>query len=399
VGLPEILSGHQQATLERIQAQGVVLLVQDTTFLNYGTLQPKKGVGTVKVKVREEYLLHPTVAFTPERVNLGVLGLRMWQRPEEPVAQERARKPIEEKESYRWLEGYELACEVQQRCPETLVVNVADREGDIHEWFLAAMSRAGCERAEFIIRAKCNRRIAKGRGHSYLWPEMQAVRPLGRLTIAVARRGNRPPRQATLTVAVKPVTFNRARRPGGRLPAVEVTAVYVKECRPPKGEDPIEWLLLTSLPVEDFASACTVVQWYRCRWEVELFFRVLKQGCRIEQLRLQTKQRLVNAIAIYLIVAWRIHTITMLGRAYPEVSCEVVFEPHEWQTLFTMQYHSRPPQTPPPLRAMVRSLAQLGGFLARQGDGEPGIQSIWQGYQRLYEFIYALETHRAANAL
>ena len=105
VGRKEILAGHQQATLERLQVQEVVLLVQDTTLLNYGTLRPKKGVGTVKERTREAYLLHLTVAFTPQRVNRGVLGLRMWQRPEEPVAHERARKPIAEKESYRWLEG------------------------------------------------------------------------------------------------------------------------------------------------------------------------------------------------------------------------------------------------------------------------------------------------------
>lgn len=101
VSCKEILSGHQCATQARLQAQEVVLLVQDTTFLTYGTLHPREGVGTVKDRLREEYLLHLTVAFTPERVNLGVLGLRMWQRPEEPVAHERARKPIEEKESYR----------------------------------------------------------------------------------------------------------------------------------------------------------------------------------------------------------------------------------------------------------------------------------------------------------
>lgn len=105
IGLPEILSGHKQATLDRIQRQAVVLLVQDTTFLDYGTTQPKTGMGTVKVKKREEYLLHPTVAFIPERVNLGVLGAKWWQRPAQPVAQARKRMPIEEKESYRWLEG------------------------------------------------------------------------------------------------------------------------------------------------------------------------------------------------------------------------------------------------------------------------------------------------------
>jgi hypothetical protein len=395
----EILSGHKYATLARIQEQAVVLLVQDTTFLDYGTTQPKQGMGTVKIKVREEYLLHPTVVFTPERMNLGVLGLQVWQRPEQPVAQERHRKPLEEKESDRWLKGYQLACEVQQRCPDTLVVNVADREGDIHEWFLDAMRRLSGERAEFIIRAKCNRRLAKGQEPRYLWEEMQQARPAGSITVELTRQPDRPPRQVTLQVAVKQVTFHGARRPGGRLPPVELVAVYAKEPRPPSGEEPIEWLLLTSLPVADFPSACTVVQWYRCRWEIELFFRVLKQGCQIEQLRLQTDQRLLNALALYLIVAWRIHSITMAGRTYPDVSCEVVFEPREWHTIYTMQHHRHPPQAPPSLRDMVRGLAQLGGFLARKGDGEPGIQAIWQGYQRLHEFIYALETHRTVNTL
>ena len=148
----------------------------------------------MKERTRQEYLLHLTVALTPQRVNLGILGLRMWQRPGEPVAHERARKPIAEKESYRWLEGYQLACEVQQRCPATLGVNVADREGDIQECLLEAMSRAAADRAEFIIRAKCNRRLGIGQGQGYLWPEMQSTRPLGRLTVEVARQGDRAPR-------------------------------------------------------------------------------------------------------------------------------------------------------------------------------------------------------------
>lgn len=125
---------------------------------------------------------------------------------------------------------------------------------------------------------------------------------------------------------------------------------------------------------------------------------MLKQGCQIERLRLETDHRLLNALAIYLIIAWRIHTITMMGRAYPDASCEIVFEPREWRTLYTMQYHQRPPDQAPPLRDTVHALAQLGGFLARTGDGEPGIKSIWQGYQRLHEFIYAVETHLAVNA-
>jgi hypothetical protein len=355
-------------------------------------------MGTVQEKVREEHLLPPTVAFTPERVNLGVLGAKLWQRPEQPVGHKRKGKPIEEKESFRWLEGYALACEVQQACPQTVVVSVADCEGDIQEWFLDARPRLPHERAAFLSRAKCNRRLAPGAAHDYLGEELQAARPLGRISFELSRQADRPARRVTLSVKARPVTFNGARRPGGRLPPVQLWAVYAIELKPPKGEEPIEWLLLTSVPVEDFSGACLVVQWYRARWEIELFFRVLKPGCQIERLRLETAHRLLNALAISLIIAWRIHTITMMGRAYPDASSAIVFEPREWQAIYTMQYHSPPPDQPPPLRDTVRALAQLGGFVARTGDGEPGIKSIWQGYQRLYEFIYAIETHLAVNA-
>jgi hypothetical protein len=135
----------------------------------------------VKERTREEYLLHATMAFTLERVNLGVVGAKLWQRPEEPVAHERARKPIEEKDSYRWLEGDALACEVQQACPQTVVVSVADGEGDIQEGFLDALHRPAEDRAEFFIRAKGNRRLAAGARHDYLWDEMAAA-PLLRLS-------------------------------------------------------------------------------------------------------------------------------------------------------------------------------------------------------------------------
>src|SRR5215475_1306421 len=154
-----------------------------------------------------------------------------------------------------------------------------------------------------------------------------------------------------------------------------------------------------ALQLIDLRMEHQVNRFMGCDYNIELFFRVLKQGCTIEQLRVQTDQRLLNALAIYLIVAWRIHNITMAGRAYPEVSCEVVFEPREWHTLYTMQQRCHPPPTPPPLREMVWSLAQLGGFLARKGDGAPGLKTIWQGYQRLHEFIYAVDTYQVVNGL
>ena len=104
-------------------------------------------------------------------------------------------------------------------------------------------------------------------------------------------------------------------------------------------------------------------------------------------------------MALYLMVAWRIHNITVAGRAYPDAPCDVVFEPREWHTMYPMPHHRPPPQAPPSLREMGRGLAQLGGFFARTDDGEPGITSIWQGNQRLHEFIYAVDIHRTVNAL
>jgi hypothetical protein len=123
------------------------------------------------------------VALTPARLHLGVLGLKMGPRPEPPVAPERHRKPRADQESYRWLEGSQLACEVQQRGPETLVVTVAAREGDMHAWCLHARQRVPGARAACIIRATCHRRLANGTAPRDVWEAMPQARAAGRLTI------------------------------------------------------------------------------------------------------------------------------------------------------------------------------------------------------------------------
>jgi hypothetical protein len=156
-------------------------------------------------------------------------------------------------------------------------------------------------------------------------------------------------------VKALPVTSCGARRPGGRLPSVPVWAVYATGLKPPQGGEPIEGLFLTGVPVEDFSAACLGMQGYRAGWEIELFPRVLQQGCQIERVRLATPHRLLKAPAISLIIAWRIPTITVMGRAYPDAPCERGFAPREGQTTYTRQYHQRPPAPPPPLRDTVRT--------------------------------------------
>jgi hypothetical protein len=393
----EILGGHSQATINRIAAEPVALLVQDTTFLEYIKDVVGKGVGTLRETSREEHLLHPSVAFTPGRVNLGVLTHQFWQRPEEPVGHLRAQRPIEEKESYRWVLGYGVACEVQRRCPETLVVSVADREGDIHEWFLDAAQRTEEEQAAFVIRAKCNRRVEAQPQDTYLWEALEEAPVLGQTSVEVSEQAGRTARQARLTVRTCAVTFNRGRRRGGHLPPVRVQAVYAKEDSPPPGEEPLEWMLLTNLPVDDFPTAELILSWYRARWEIELYFRILKQGCRIEKLRLEAPERLERCIAIYMIIAWRLHYLTQVARAYPDAPCTTVFEGQEWQTIYLLQTHKRPPQKPPSLQTMTRMLAQLGGFLARTGDGEPGVETIWRGYMEMMRAVHTLALARTVG--
>ena len=309
----------------------------------------------------------------------------------------RAQRPIEEKASYRWLVGYGVACEVQRCCPETLVVSVADREGDIHEWFLASAERAEEERAAFVIRAKCNRRVAAQPQDAYLWGALRAAPVLGQTTIEVAARAGRAARRADLTVRTQLVTFNRRRRRGGNLPPVQVQAISVTEEVPPPGEEPLEWMLLTDLPVDDFKTARLIIEWYRARREIDLVFRILKQGCQIEKLRLETPERLERCLAVYMIIAWRLHHLRHVARISPNAPCTVVFEGKKWQTIYLLQTYKRPPQKPPPLRTVTRMLAQLGGFLARKGDDEPGVETIWRGYMEMMRAVHTLKIAKAVG--
>ena len=389
VDFERILEGHRQASIKRISKHSMVFLAQDTSFLNFAQEQAL-GLGTLRKTENEYYLLHPTVAFSADRVNLGVLDADFWQRPEESENHLRTKKPIEEKESYRWIKSDDMACRVQKDCPKTMVVSLADREGDRHEWFVEAENRPVAERAEYIIRAKCNRRTQSEDDEiSYLWDELTASPVLGKLSFVTPRNKNRQPRKVTLVIRAKQVEFTG--RKGRKTQPVTVYAVLAKEPNPPKGEKPITWMLLTSIPAEDLAMAKNIVAWYRNRWEIEIYFRILKHGCTVEDLRLETDRRLLNAIAVHMIVAWRIHTITMASRSYPNKSCNILFADPEWQTIYLMRMKKKPPKTPPKLNEITRMLAQLGGFLARKHDGEPGVQTIWRGYRRLKEYVEAIQ--------
>jgi hypothetical protein len=179
-----------------------------------------------------------------------------------------------------------------------------------------------------------------------------------------------------------------------RLPEVVVNVVLATALNPPQDDVPVEWLLLTSLPVEGEERVRQVIQYYCARWMIEVFFRVLKSGCRVEERRFEQIDRLLSCMAVYLIVAWRTLYVCRLGRRCPEIRCEAVFEPAEWKSVWTVIYRTEPPGLPPCLGEMVRLVAQLGGCVNRKRSDPPGPQTIWIGLPRMHDFALCWQLFR-----
>ena len=171
-----------------------------------------------------------------------------------------------------------------------------------------------------------------------------------------------------------------------------VNAVLVTEVAPPEGDEPVEWLLITSLPIDTDDQVQLLIEYYSTRWMIEIFFRALKSGCRVEERRFEDLDRLLPCLAVYLIVTWRTLYVCRLGRSCPEISCEAVFEPAEWQSVYQSCARNRRPKQPPTLQEMVRMVAQLGGYVNRKRKDEPGPQTVWLGLQRLHDIALCWKT-------
>jgi len=177
----------------------------------------------------------------------------------------------------------------------------------------------------------------------------------------------------------------------------EVTALLAREINPPEGEKAVEWRLLTNRLASTPAEAAELIDWYRCRWEIELFFDILKNGCKVEALQLSAMPRLELALAFYLITAWRIGYLMRLGRSCPEMDCETVFAREEWQAAWIVARKPLP-EKPPTLNEVIRVIAGFGGFLGRQSDGEPGAKTLWIGLQRVMDFAMGIHAMRESQS-
>jgi hypothetical protein len=407
VGFDDILQPHSDATRQRIAAQPVVLLPQDTTEVD--VTRPQQQVvdaGPLDDGARRGAQLHLMHAFTPDGTPLGTLRAAPWARDDEAETNaartraQRAAMPIEDKESLRWLEAMRQAREEARRYPETQFVCIADSESDIYEVIAEGMAEP--RPADWIVRACQDRALvgdvtAGATATNHLRAAVLAAPVLFTKTIEVRGReaktacedrGRRQPRRsrtAQVEVRAARVTLRAPWRPGRKLPPVTVNVVLVGEIDPPADDVAVEWILLTSLAIETVEDVALIIQYYCVRWMIEVFFRTLKSGCRVEKRRFEDMDRLLRCLAVYLIVAWRTLYVCRLGRSVPEISCEAVFEPAEWRSVYQVVRKEPPPKIPPTLREMVRMVAQLGGYVNRKRDDEPGPQTVWLGLQRMHD--------------
>lgn len=371
---------HQQALLGRLSDHPRLLAIQDTTALNFTAHPATRDLGPLHSPTQHGLWVHSVLLAPPDAAPLGILDQQVWARDPTTlgISKQRRQRATGEKESQRWLNAQAATLE---RLPAALaVVTIADREADIFDLF-AAPRRPG---ADLLIRAAHDRALADSAAR--LWATITAVPAWGTEAIALRRGDERPPREAVLTLRATTVTLLPPRHHPQRatLTPVPVSLVLAREEAPPPDSAPVTWLLLTTLPVTTLSAAITCLHWYAQRWLIERWHFVLKSGCAIEKLQLETAARLERAVATYSIVAWRLLWLTYQARATPDAPCTVALNECEWQALWCITHQTPlPPATAPPLGEAVRWIARLGGHQGRAGDGAPGVQTLWRGLRHL----------------
>jgi hypothetical protein len=388
----DILGGHFEATRERFdRSAGPILILQDTTTFSYQREQPERigfigKSGTRKVDGRNNpltqcgILMHSSLAVTTLGVPLGLAAIKFWTRSKFKGCNalkktiNPTRVPIEEKESYRWLENLRQSTALfddPSRC-----VHIGDRESDIYELFCTAQDVG----THFLVRT-CVDRLA-GDGSQTVASEMREVLLKGLHRVQTAdSHGN-------VVDAVLEIRYRRIKvlPPIGkqsRYPELSLTIIHARERVEPPNRKRIEWKLMTDLPVTSRREAIEKLDWYALRWKIETFHKILKSGCKAEESRLRTADRLTNLIAVFCIISWRIFWLTMLHRTCPDAEPGLALTPSEIDILNRLVKDSKRCREALPLSGYLQKIAQLGGYLSRTNDRPPGNTVMWRGMRRL----------------
>jgi len=382
VGPDRILKPHREQTLKRMREEAVVLALQDTSFFNFTRQKRTRGLGPIGDSTGnlQGLLLHSVLAVTPKGLPLGLLWQRCWAREGFRESEDaHAKLPIEEKESYRWVEALrETATLTASKASGSMVVTVADRESDIYEFLLEAQTL----NAKYVIRA-CYDRCIESPEYKHIHALLNATTPQGTIELEIPTQK----RRAKMEVTFVSVTISPPHRktPLPKREPVRCWAIKTQEINPPDNQSPLSWVLLTSIPVVSAEQAAERIAWYRKRWAIEEFHKIIKSGCAVEDCRLQTADRLKKYIALFCVIAWRIFWMVHIKRAHPNAPADVALTTAEIGTLCSLDRFKKRKLSPKTLTVnqAVVAIACLGGYLNRKNDPPPGPTVLWRGWQRL----------------
>jgi hypothetical protein len=391
-----ILSGHFQATRDRsAKIDGQVLVLHDTTEFIYKRDEPH-SIGVTSTVRAGRYkdkkgrpglytvcgiLMHSSLVITVEGLPLGLASIKFWTRKKFKGCDALKKKinptrvPIEKKESIRWLENVKQSTTLlgePDKC-----VHICDREGDIYELFCTGQEIG----THFLIRT-CVDRLA-GNGDHTVADEMSEARVRGLHRIAVRdKKGDVS--EATLEIRYRRIRVLPPVGKQNRYPALTLTIIHAEERGNPDGREKIDWKLITDLPVGSTQDVVEKLDWYAMRWKIETFHKILKSGCRAEDSKLRTAERLVNLISVFCILSWRVFWLTMMNRVTPDGSPQLALTELEIELLdHFVKDHDKTPSRAKTLSHYLTKIARLGGYLNRARDPAPGNVVIWRGLSRL----------------
>jgi hypothetical protein len=382
-GTAALVEGQRAATAATFAGQSLVYALHDTTTFTYTALKHTSGLGYIGDSETARGLhCHSTLAIRPDGVPIGLLHQHYWIRTELHTERSQSR-PIEDKESYKWLLGVEATRTAVQALPQPQrprILHIMDREGDIHEVFAQVLAQGDGA----IIRRYRQRKVAEEGADADAAIQQAPLR--GRVKLHLPASHGRKARTALVELRARPMTLapNCKHAPGRR--KLRLTMVEVREVsQPPEGEDALLWLLWTTEPATTKKQILAVVRSYALRWRIEDFHLVWKQGCRVEQLLLETRERLEKALVLYAGVAVRLLRLRELARQEPELPCTEVLTEEEWQALYAHATGTGAEEqtTVPTMAQAIQWLGRLGGHLGRKRDGLPGTRTLWRGWRDL----------------
>jgi hypothetical protein len=378
-----LCESHWRQTRRQAAGRRRVLMVQDGTQLDFSRHQQTEGLGPIGDGGGQGLMLHSVMAVDPCAGSgeapevLGLAHQHLWRRRCVPKGETRTQRKARQNQARVWSDAVRA---VGSSNSESRWIHVGDREADNFDFFDA------CRQADagFVVRAYQNRRAALGHkatdASGYLMDLARSLEPIGGRKLYVRRRRNRSPRWVQLQVASSAVTIFAPWLSGGTPSPIRCWVVRVWEESPLPGQSPIEWVLISSEPADDAEAALEIAEWYACRWLIEEYHKCLKTGCRVESRQLHTVDRLEGVIGMLAVVAVRLLQLKQYVRCDPDSPAETYVSPEHVKMLAA--YYAKP-QSGMTVYEFWRLVAQLGGFLGRKGDGEPGWQTLWQGWRKL----------------